>query len=120
MHAASALLTTRSIVSLETVISTRTSLSASAATCQTGNKGMLQWMASCAGLGQSTVRVAEVAEVAEGVRIFAIGFRKLQACPPALFGNSQRLRFSDSSVIAFLAFLILLNSSLEPIGIRMP
>ena len=88
MHAASALLTTRSIVSLETVISTRTSLSASAATCQTGNKGMLQWMASCAGLGQSTVRcrgrggVAEVAEVAEGVRIFAIGFRKLQACPP--------------------------------------
>ena len=51
-----------------------------------------------------------VAEVAEGVRIFAIGFRKLQACPPALFGNGQRLRFSDSSVIAFLSCI---SDSLE-------
>ena len=44
---------------------------------------MLVWASQQCAAGEGG-GVAEVAEVAEGVRIFAIGFRKLQACPPPL------------------------------------
>ena len=56
---------------------------------------MLVWASQQCAAGEGG-GVAEVAEVAEGVRIFAIGFRKLQACPPALFGTAN----AYASVIA--------------------
>ena len=57
MPAASTLLTTGSIASLEPIMMTRTtSLSASTATSLAGLRGMIQSRATCAGLGHRTVR----------------------------------------------------------------
>ena len=59
MHAASTLLIAPPIASLDKMMVSRTSLFASAATCQTGLQGMIRSRASCAGLGTFQVRLGD-------------------------------------------------------------